>query len=450
MSLAWVVLAPVGTAAAAPVRAAAPVTAAAATSLKGYTPVTPVRICDTRAVGAGVAANQCQGTGGVAGTLGAGSISVNVAGSNGVPATAIAAVLNVTVTNTTAASFLTVWPKGQTQPTASNLNWTAGRTVPNLVEVALGTNGAIMVFNSAGLADVIVDLEGYVDASSTALFNPLTPGRICDSRAAGSVAGMNQCQGPGGSHRPLGVGSIVVTVAGMAGVPANATSVVLNVTVTGTTTAGFLTVWPDGTNQPVASNLNWIAGQTVPNRVVVPLSPGGKIEVFNSAGITDVVIDVNGFNSDAVGGNGFTTGAPTRICDTRPLAAANPCNSPSNGGPLLAGDELVLSVPAGDTAIVINTTVVNTTAGSYLAVFPDPTPNSFVQPPLISDLNWTAGQIIANLVVVGSGPAQSVAFYNNAGTTDLVIDADAAYSLTPTAATASRQLSVAIRHHHPA
>ena len=51
--------------------------------------------------------------------------SVTVAGVGGVPADAKAVVLNVTVTDTTSSSYLTVWPAGQPQPTASNLNWPA-------------------------------------------------------------------------------------------------------------------------------------------------------------------------------------------------------------------------------------------------------------------------------------------------------------------------------------
>src|SRR5258707_7764268 len=42
--------------------------------------------------------------------------------------------------------------------------------------------------------------------------------------------------------------------------------------------AGFVTVWPSGQDRPLASNLNVVAGQTVPNLVVVPLV--GKAHVY--------------------------------------------------------------------------------------------------------------------------------------------------------------------------
>ena len=72
-------------------------------------------------------------------------------------------------------------------------------------------------------------------------------------------------------------------------------AVVLNVTVADTTAASYLTVWPDGAAQPNASDLNWAAGLTVPNLVVVKVGPNGKIDLFNPAGSTNVIIDVVGW-----------------------------------------------------------------------------------------------------------------------------------------------------------
>jgi hypothetical protein len=78
---------------------------------------------------------------------------------------------------------------------------------------------------------------------------------------------------------------------------ANAKAVVLNVTVTGGTGAGFLTVWPDGTTRPNASNINWVTGQTIPNLVTVPVV-NGKIDFRNaSPGTVQVVADLFGYYS---------------------------------------------------------------------------------------------------------------------------------------------------------
>ena len=73
--------------------------------------------------------------------------------------TATAVVLNMTVAATTAGSFLTVWPGGK-MPTASDLNWSAGTTIPNLVVVEVNS-GKISLYNNAGSVQVICDVEGW-------------------------------------------------------------------------------------------------------------------------------------------------------------------------------------------------------------------------------------------------------------------------------------------------
>jgi len=80
-------------------------------------------------------------------------------------------------------------------------------------------------------------------------------------------------------------------------VPPTATAVTYNLTVTDTTAASYLTMWPHGAARPVASNLNWVAGQTVPNLSVVGLGQGGQIAACNHSGSVDLVIDVVGYFS---------------------------------------------------------------------------------------------------------------------------------------------------------
>ena len=81
------------------------------------------------------------------------------------PATGVSAVvLNVTVTQTTAPSFLTVFPTGEALPLAANLNYVAGQTVPNLVTAKLGANGRISLYNAAGSTHVVADVAGWYDA----------------------------------------------------------------------------------------------------------------------------------------------------------------------------------------------------------------------------------------------------------------------------------------------
>ena len=125
---------------------------------QGVPPAQPGRVLDSRP-GVG-------NVGGYTTPWGTGtSADVTVGGLVGVPGDADAVVLNVTVTDTTGSSFLTIWPTGLVQPTASSLNWTPGVTIPNAVTVKLGSGGAntgkISMFNLAGNVDVVTDVAGW-------------------------------------------------------------------------------------------------------------------------------------------------------------------------------------------------------------------------------------------------------------------------------------------------
>ena len=313
-----------------------------------------------------------------------------------VPNTATAVVLNVTVTNTVGPGFLTVWPTGSPQPTASNLNWAARETRPNLVTVSVGM-GDLVSFVASSPTDVVADLEGYFlpPSGSAGGYVPVSPLRLLDTRTAGGT--------------PLaGGGTVDVPVTGAGGVPAAGVSgVVLNVTVTNTSAAGFLTVYPAGAPRPTASNLNWAAGWTVPNRVFVPVGMGGKVTFFNSFGSTDLVVDVNGYFTDGTAtGNLFTPASPVRVLDTRISAQT-----------LGAAGSLVVPVaPSTATAAALNVTATNTTAPGFLTVYPSGTR------PTASDLNFGASQTIPNLAVATLSASGTVTIYNNTGSTDVVVD----------------------------
>jgi hypothetical protein len=93
---------------------------------------------------------------------------------------------------------------------------------------------------------------------------------------------------------------------------------VLNVTATGPTAASYLTVWPAGTDRPIASNLNFTAAQTIPNMVIAKVGAGGQISIFNAAGTTDVIVDVLGWFP---AGGSYTSLTPARLLDSRVLPA---------------------------------------------------------------------------------------------------------------------------------
>jgi len=413
-----------------------------------YTPLAPVRICDTRSgdpSGLSGAAAQCDGAGGAGMRLSPGvPLVVTVAGQFGVPAGATAATLNVTAIGATGPGYLSVYPAGDGPPTASNLNVPAGRTVPDLVEAAIGTSGRISIVSNTSV-DVAVDLEGFftpADRSGAGLYDPLAvPARICDTRPgnpSGLTGGAAQCDGPGDVGSPLSPGSpSTVTVAGVGGVPAAGVSaVVLNVTVVGPGGAGYLTAYPAGGSVPTASNLNYATGETVPNRVVVPVSTLGQVSlVANRA--TNVVVDVSGWYS-AAGGTGarYTPDAPpVRICDTRPgdpsglTGTAAQCDGTDGVGTAIGPTATrtidvtgLAGVPGDATAVVLDVAAVQPDAPTYLTVFPSGTP------PPVSDLNPVPGETEANLVVAAVSPSGTVSLYNNSGTVNVVVDVAGWYS----------------------
>ena len=74
----------------------------------------------------------------------------------------------------------------------------------------------------------------------------------------------------------------------------------MNVTIVNPTAASNLRVHPADTATPLASNLNWVAGQSpTPNKVDVKLSDGGAVRLFNQNGTVDVVGDVVGYYTDS-------------------------------------------------------------------------------------------------------------------------------------------------------
>ena len=238
-----------------------------------FFPVTPCRLVDTRLA---------------AGPLGGPSLSANTPRSLpllsspcNLPATAQAYSLNFTAVPKGPLGFLTVWPFGQSQPFVSTLNAPTGTVTANAAIVPAGTNGDISVFVTND-SDMVIDVNGYFappDPGGLSLFN-LGPCRVLDTR------------NPVGSL-PFN-GAIDVNVIGSGcGVPASAQTFVLNATVVPSGLLGFLTLWPQGSPQPLVSTLNAIDGAVTSNMALVPTA-NGSISAFAS-GKTHLVLDIFGY-----------------------------------------------------------------------------------------------------------------------------------------------------------
>ncbi|HEX3088812.1 MAG TPA: hypothetical protein VHQ23_09150, partial [Ilumatobacteraceae bacterium] len=162
-----------------------------------------------------------------------------------------------------------------------------GDTVANLMVTKIGADGMVCVYASQG-TELIIDVAGYFPTGNT--YNPLVPARLMDTRVKGStIDGLFL----GDGVREAGeVTELTVTNRG--GVPIRARTVVLNVTVTEPSGAGFVTVYPCGVATPLASNLNFEAGTTAANAVVVKVGDDGKVCFFSSRS-TQLIVDVNGY-----------------------------------------------------------------------------------------------------------------------------------------------------------
>jgi subtilisin family serine protease len=201
-----------------------------------------------------------------------------------IPTGATAAIVNLTATGATAGTYVTAYSgAGGAAPNASNLNVSSGQTRPNLAVVPLDSNGRLTLYNDAGSVDLIADVQGWYDATPGYRFVPKAPTRILDTRFGfGGFA-----PGPNGQF-DLQVGNRLV-------VPANAAGVVMNVTSTGTSLGGFVTVYPSDVARPDTSNLNLEVGRDVPNLVTTRLPANGRARIYNKVGTVQLIADVAGW-----------------------------------------------------------------------------------------------------------------------------------------------------------
>ncbi|MFH5879629.1 RCC1 domain-containing protein [Arthrobacter sp. NA-172] len=209
-------------------------------------------------------------------------------------------------------------------------------------------------------------------------------------------------------------------VGGVSGIPASVSAVTFNLTVANPSSFGFITAFPSGTTRPNASNLNFATGQTVPNSVTVPVGADGKVTLFNrSSGTTHLIADVSGYylpGGPAVPG-AFAPLAPTRMLDTRSMAAVGPDSTVSFqvGG--------VSGIPASVSAVTFNLTVANPSSFGFITAFPSGTTR-----PNASNLNFATGQTVPNSVTVPVGADGKVTLFNrSSGTTHLIADVSGYY-----------------------
>jgi hypothetical protein len=388
-------------------------TPTAATSSTTIQSLVSSRLADTRP-GAQTIDGQVSGTG----PIGPGKIlRVPILGRNGIPATGVDSVsLNVTVVAGSEGGFITVFPTGTALPNASNVNFLAGKIVPNAVQVKVGSDGSISVFSQANNANIIVDINGWYPTGGS--FTTFTPARLLDTRAGSQTVD--------GQYRATGLirsgQTIRFAALGRNGVPmSGVTAVSLNVTSVMPSTEGFLTVFPSGTALPNASNLNFYGGQTRANTVISKVGADGTISVYNGGGNTDLVVDISGWYSSAPG---FSSLSPARLVDTR-AGSSTIDGQFVRIGAIGAGQTLRLKVldragvpSTGVGAVSLNVTAVTPSTVGQLIIYP-----SGAAMPNTSNLNFTSTQTVANAVIAKVGADGCINIVNNSsGSTNLVVD----------------------------
>lgn len=238
---------------------------------------------------------------------------------------------------------------------------------PTIRRVALSI-AALLGLGLPLVPPVVAGAAAVVPGSSA--FTSVSPTRLADTRADQGATGFTR----------LDATTIRVQVAGRAGVPANATAAVLNVTAVGAQAAGFVTAYPSGTAIPGTSTLNIDQpGQVIANLVTVPLGADGAAQLFSNVPV-DLVVDVAGAYAPVGGpvsaGRLVTlAGGAQRVLDTR-----------TQGFPVPAGGQQyvpldALGIPADASAVVLTVIATDAQPG-FWTVFP-----AMDQRPTASNLN---------------------------------------------------------------
>jgi hypothetical protein len=338
-----------------------------------FVPVEPVRLLDTRS-GNGLSDRFVSGT----------PRSVQIAGRGDIPASAVAVTVNVTVTGQTSGGYVTVGPTVGASPSTSTLNFPARDTRANGATVPLDGGGRLAaVFKGAASARIhlVIDVTGYyVMNDGGERFETSEPVRMLDTRS-----------GVGLSDRfTSGVGR-AFQVAGRRGIPDDATAVTVNITVTGQTSGGYVTVGPRASGSPTTSTLNFPAGDTRANGATLPLDDRGRLAAIfkgRPGARTHLVVDVTGYFGPG-GGSTFVPLEPVRLLDSR--SGNGLSHMFASGIPRAFGVAGRGGIPAEAVAVTANVTIVNQTSSGYMSVG-----LAVSNPPSTSTLNAPIGDTRAN------------------------------------------------------
>ena len=271
--------------------------------------------------------------------------------------------------------------------TGSHTAPSAGATGP-LVLGADIDGGNLTSFYSGQLANVQTwsntALAPNQQPSAPSYHQSIEPERILDTRQSGPNTYSHYVE----NDTPLGADTTLTlpitgdtvtpaTSGAPTTIPATATAVAADITVLGGTSNGYVTIYADGTQQPITSATNYGINSTVTGYQIVPLGQDGKIDLYNaSTGTAHVLVDITGYFTSDISLTGDQTYHPLataqRIFNTY---SSDANTSLTKTGPVAAstaftvGIQNVDGIPANATAVAINLTTTNETGGGFLEVY---------------------------------------------------------------------------------
>ena len=370
--------------------------------------------------------------------------AANAATTTPIPANVTAAAVDITVTSETSNGLIIPYADGSQVPVTSAANYAHVITTTAYQIVPVGPDGKIALYNSStGTAHILVDITGYYAPDPNHI---LTNDQTYHPMAAAQRI-LNTTNGTHAPQAKLAPGaSLNVTIAGVDGIPTNATTIAINLTAANQTGGGILQAYQTGTSPGVNTDtsLTYLGTATASLAADVNLGTGtnaGEITITNTGtATTDVIGDVQGYFTNNDTGQLYHTVNPTRLVDTSSGiggttgAIAKETNYKLNDtGQTDAGQITTSPTPT----YALQLTVAAGTAAGELTAYPDPTN------PLTSNVNWTTNQIISNLALVQPGSDNTIDLYNGSlsGSVQLIIDTSGYFAPDPYATAHDWQLN---------
>jgi hypothetical protein len=341
----------------------------------GVVATTPKRILDTR-----TQAGQLSTTG---------VTKVSVRGTNMLPSDAVSAVVNVVAVSPTGPGFLTAYACDQPRPTTSFVNYQRGETRAATVRVPIAADGTICIYAHAK-TDLVVDLSGYVSPVATATrLQPITAIRVLDTRETVPLI-------PNQTRR--------VELSSLNGMTSSTSAVDLTLTAVAKLDGGWIRAYPCGAPTPASSTVNFASQAIVPNSTILALDKTRAICLQSNVEV-DAIIDVSGYYAPATTGLVALPTQTRRLVDTR------------TSYPVERGRSLRLSVGSAN-AVAVEGTVTGPEAelAGFMTIY-----SCSSRRPLASNLNFTAGSVVANRFISPVSSSGEICIYTS-NLSQIVVD----------------------------